>query len=239
MKLKGGYTNYGEAIGILMLDTRFPRAVGDIGNALSFPFPVKYKKIKFALPERVVKEADITLLEPFIEGARELEREGVKAITTSCGFLAMFQNQLAASVNIPVFTSSLIQVPFIFKIMGSRGKVGIITASKASLTQKHFESVGIKKIPIVVTGMDDMEEFSRIFLGNEEDLDFEKCEKEMEIKSLQLIKENPDVKSIVLECTNMSPFRKRIQKVTQRPVFDIITLTKYIYMGIEFLDLCN
>lgn len=96
MKLKGGYTNYGEAIGILMLDTRFPRAVGDIGNALSFPFPVKYKKIKFALPERVVKEADITLLEPFIEGARELEREGVKAITTSCGFLAMFQNQLAA-----------------------------------------------------------------------------------------------------------------------------------------------
>lgn len=239
MKLKGGYTNYGEAIGILMLDTRFPRAVGDIGNALSFPFPVKYKKIKFALPERVVKEADITLLEPFIEGARELEREGVKAITTSCGFLAMFQNQLAASVNIPVFTSSLIQVPFIFKIMGSRGKVGIITASKASLTQKHFESVGIKKIPIVVTGMDDMEEFSRVFLGNEEDLDFEKCEKEMEIKSLQLIKENPDVKSIVLECTNMSPFRKRIQKVTQRPVFDIITLTKYIYMGIEFLDLCN
>lgn len=123
--------------------------------------------------------------------------------------------------------------------MGSRGKVGIITASKASLTQKHFESVGIKKIPIVVTGMDDMEEFSRVFLGNEEDLDFEKCEKEMEIKSLQLIKENPDVKSIVLECTNMSPFRKRIQKVTQRPVFDIITLTKYIYMGIEFLDLCN
>ncbi|QSQ08372.1 hypothetical protein H0A61_00694 [Koleobacter methoxysyntrophicus] len=239
MKLKGGYTNYGEAIGILMLDTRFPRAVGDIGNALSFPFPVKYKKIKFALPERVVKEADITLLEPFIEGARELEREGVKAITTSCGFLAMFQNQLAASVNIPVFTSSLIQVPFIFKIMGSRGKVGIITASKASLTQKHFESVGIKKIPIVVTGMDDMEEFSRVFLGNEEDLDFEKCEKEMEIKSLQLIKENPDVKSIVLECTNMSPFRKRIQKVTQRPVFDIITLTKYIYMGIEFLALCN
>ena len=35
--LYGGYTTYGQPIGILMLDTRFPRIPGDIGNAKTYP----------------------------------------------------------------------------------------------------------------------------------------------------------------------------------------------------------
>lgn len=34
MKMHGGFTNYGETIGVLMLDSTFPRPPGDIGNAL-------------------------------------------------------------------------------------------------------------------------------------------------------------------------------------------------------------
>ncbi len=37
--------------------------------------------------------------------AKEVEKEGVRAITTSCGFNAIFQEALANAVNIPVFTS--------------------------------------------------------------------------------------------------------------------------------------
>ncbi len=236
MIVKGGYTNYGEAIGILMLDTRFPRPVGDIGNALSFPFPVRYKKIKCASPQKIVREADVSLLDPFIKGAQQLEKEGVKAITTSCGFLAMFQKEMAASVNIPVFTSSLIQVPFLYNLMGKKGRVGILTASSTSLTEKHFRGVGMEDIPVAIAGMDDMEEFTGVFLGNKTDLNVKKCEKELVTKALQLINENPDVNMIILECTNMSPYRKRIQKATQKPVFDIITLVKYVYSGVEFLS---
>jgi len=114
MKLRGGYANYGETIGILMLDTRFPRPRGDIGNALSYDFPVRYKIVRGAHATRIMgDQPDPALLEPFIAAARELEADGVKAITTSCGFLAPFQKQLAAAVNIPVFTSSLIQAPLI------------------------------------------------------------------------------------------------------------------------------
>ena len=86
-----------------MLDTVFPRIPGDIGNAATFSFPVRYKVVKGASPQRVVKEADTRLLEPFIEAARSLEKEGVKAIGTSCGFLAIFQRELADAVDIPVF----------------------------------------------------------------------------------------------------------------------------------------
>jgi len=89
MRLKGGYTNYGESIGILMLDTRFPRPPGDIGNARSYDFPVRYKIVKNAYTDRIMGHSpDPGLIEPFVEAARELESEGVKAITTSCGFLA-------------------------------------------------------------------------------------------------------------------------------------------------------
>ena len=114
MRLKGGFTNYGESIGILMLDTHFPRPPGDIGNARSYDFPVRYKIVKNAYTDRIMGHTpDPELIGSFVDAARELEAEGVKAITTSCGFLAPFQKHLAEAVSIPVFASSLLQVPMI------------------------------------------------------------------------------------------------------------------------------
>ena len=132
MKVSGGFTNYGQDLGVLMLDTRFPRLPGDIGNARTFPFPVRYRTVRGASPARVVMDRDPALLEPFIAAARELEAEGVRAITTSCGFLAMFQRELAASVRVPVFASSLLQVPLLYAMFGTQGKAGILTARAAS-----------------------------------------------------------------------------------------------------------
>ncbi|WP_249137594.1 hypothetical protein [Bradyrhizobium canariense] len=128
MKLRGGYTNYGETIGILMLDTKFPRPRGDIGNALSYDFPVRYKIVRGAHATKIMGDhPDASLLEPFVVAAQELEAEGVKAITTSCGFLAPFQKQLAAAVNIPVFTSSLIQAPLIHAMLPPGKIIGVFT----------------------------------------------------------------------------------------------------------------
>jgi len=114
MHLTGGFTNYGQDIGILMLDTIFPRIPGDIGNAGSYNIPVRYKTVKNAKPFTIMGDKpDAELLKPFVEAARELEAEGVKAITTSCGFLAAFQGELADAVKIPVFTSALILAPLV------------------------------------------------------------------------------------------------------------------------------
>jgi len=147
MIVAGGYGNYGQDLGILMLDTTFPRIPGDIGNANSFPFPVRYKRVKGASPKRVVEEADPALLEPFITAARELEAEGVKAITTSCGFLALFQRELVAAVHVPLFSSSLLQIPLLYEIFGRGGKAGVLTARAAALTERHFEGCGVQGIP--------------------------------------------------------------------------------------------
>ena len=107
---------YGESIGILILDAAYPCIPGNVGNASTFPFPVRYKRVKEASIERLVKQKDITLLEPFIDAAIELQEEGVKAITGACGFMALFQREVSDAVDVPVFLSSLLQIPFVYQI---------------------------------------------------------------------------------------------------------------------------
>ena len=95
MKAQGGKAVYGASVGILMLEARFPRIPGDMGNALTWPFPVHYKVVRDASPDRVVRRGAEGLLEVFIAAARELEADGVDGITTNCGFLALMQEELA------------------------------------------------------------------------------------------------------------------------------------------------
>src|SRR5215207_5752548 len=99
---RGGKALYGAPLGILMLDARFPRIVGDMGNALTWPFPVLYRVVRGATPERVVLEGARGLAGAFVEAAQELVHDGAEAITTNCGFLCLLQEELAAAVRVPV-----------------------------------------------------------------------------------------------------------------------------------------
>lgn len=221
------------AIGIIMLDTVFPRIPGDIGNAATFSFPVRYQVVQGASPQRVVKEADARLLAPFIEAARSLEREGVKAIATSCGFLAIFQRGLSAAVDIPVLSSSLLQVPLAHAMLNRGKKVGILTARAQSLTDRHLAGVGIRDIPLVVAGMDDAEEFTGVFIEGKPSLDPDKVRKEMVRAAQKLAKDHPDIGALVLECTNMPPYAQAVQEVLKIPVFDMVTLVRHVHAGLE------
>src|SRR5881409_2897506 len=116
-RVRGGFNQYGFTVGILILDTRFPRIPGDVGNAATFPFPVRYHRVSGADPDLVVRRGAEGLLPAFVQGARALEGEGVGAITTSCGFLAKYQQELAAAVRVPVFTSSLLMVPLVHRLL--------------------------------------------------------------------------------------------------------------------------
>lgn len=230
--IHGGRTNYGEAVGIIMLDTVFPRIPGDIGNASTFSFPVKYKIVQGASLQRVVKEADPQLLQPFIETAQSLEKEGVKAIATSCGFLAIFHQELANAVKIPVISSSLLQVHMANAIINKGQKVGVLTARAQSLTERHFRGVGIQDIPVVVQGMEEAEEFTAVFIEGKNTLDPDKVREEIVQAALKLLKIHPEIGALVLECTNMPPYAKAIQDALRIPVFDVVTMIKYVYSAL-------
>lgn len=232
MKVRGGKNIFGCAIGILMLETRFPRIPGDMGNASTWDFPVLYKVVKKATPDAVVRKGDMALVDAFVKGAEELEKEGVRAITTNCGFLALFHKEMTSAVNIPVFTSSLMQVPMVHTMLKPEQKVGIITIHSHSLSQKHLAAVGADAVPHVIVGTEGEEEFSRAILDDKMTLNIEKSKEELIKVAEEMIFNFPDVGAVVLECTNMTPYAADIQEEIGLPVFDIYTLVNMVYQAV-------
>jgi Asp/Glu/hydantoin racemase len=232
-RVRGGFNQYGFSVGILMLDTRFPRIPGDMGNATTFPFPVRYHRVAGADPDRVVRRGAEGLLPAFVEGARALEREGVGAITTNCGFLVKFQRQMAAAVRVPVFTSSLLLVPLVHRLIGPGRRVGIMTVNAPSLTPEHLAGAGIgADVPLAVIGMETEKEFTRVMLDDELELDVDAARDEHRRIARRLVSEHPDVGAIVLECTNMPPYADDIRRETGLAVFDITSLVRMAHDAI-------
>jgi hypothetical protein len=234
MRVRGGQNLYGFSVGILMLDTRFPRIPGDMGNAGTFDFPVLYHRVTGASPDRVVRQGHRDLLPDFVDGARRLVREGVRAITTNCGFLAQFQSELAAAVPVPVFTSSLMLVPLVTRMLSPDRAVGVMTVDASSLGPAHLAGAGIPPdARIVVAGLETEKEFSRVLLDDLMELDVETARQEHLTVARRLLALHPEVGAIVLECTNMPPYRADVQAATGLPVFDITTLVRMVHEAVR------
>lgn len=216
-------------IGILMLDTQFHRPIGDIGNKDTFSFPVVYKKVNGASISRVVRGGDPTLIDPFVQAAKELECKGVKAITTSCGFLALFQKEIQQQLNVPFFSSSLLQIPLAGIIAGE--PIGVITASKANLTEAHLKGVNAHHHHVIIEGMDEMPAFSGAIIEEKIELDEEAVAEEMKQVTAEFVAKHPELKAIILECTNMPPYKHAIRQVTHLPIFDITTMVNYMRLS--------
>jgi Asp/Glu/hydantoin racemase len=234
MRVRGGHNLYGFSVGILMLDTRFPRVPGDMGNAGTFDFPVRYHRVAGASPDRVVRQGHRELLPAFIEGARALERDGVRAVTTNCGFLAKFQPELAAAVSVPVFTSSLMLVPLVHRMLPAGRAVGILTVDARSLGPEHLAGAGITpEMRTAVAGLETEKEFTRVLLDDLLELDVEAARREHLAVAERLLAAHPEIGAIVLECTNMPPYRADIQAATGLPVFDITSLVRMVHEAVR------
>jgi hypothetical protein len=208
-------------LGILMLDTRFPRPVGDVGNPQTYAragIPVRFVTVAGASPQRVVQQADPALLQPFLAAARALEREGASLLSTSCGFLAAWQGELAQALAIPVLTSSLLQVARL-------RRPGIVTIDAASLTPAVLQGAGVPAAT-PVQGVEPGCEFQRRILSNDTVMDLEVAQQDVVSAAVRLIRNHPETSDIVLECTNMPPYREAVARATGRPVHDIETLLR-------------
>jgi Asp/Glu/hydantoin racemase len=219
---------YGQAVGILVLDTDFPRIPGDIGNATTYPFPVRFKVVKGMRHEDIVcGEPDISVCRRFIEEAKELEGEGVRAVTTSCGYFCYFQDEIADALDIPVFTSSLIQVPLVAKMLGKNNRVGIVCGNSKALTKTHLKKAGIDdSIRVAVAGLDENWDLIND-LGPRARL--EGFEKGLSKVAQELVTRHSDIGAFVFECTNFPPGAAAVQEATGLPVFDIVTLVYMIH----------
>jgi aspartate/glutamate racemase len=235
--LHGGRTTYGTPVGILMLDTRFPRPPGDVGNAQTWPFPVRYRIVRGAESRRVIGTTDPALLQPFIDAARELEQDGVSMITTSCGFLAIFQREMQAAVGVPMLTSSLLQVPLVSRIVGKGKRVAIMT-SRDELTERHYAGTGwsSKNIPVVVSVLPQDAQMTNVYSSKIAEVEHpqaepERLERELVEAARRAVRQHPDVGAFVLECTNYVPYATAIRRSSRLPVFDLYTLVMQTYLA--------
>ena len=228
---RGGKAIYGAAVGILMLEARFPRIPGDVGNALTFPFPVLYKVVCGASPDRVVRQRAEGLLDAFLEGGRELVALGADGIVTNCGFLSLFQERLAAACAVPVATSALMQAPVIERMLPRGRRVGILTVSAASLTAEHLEAAGVA-LDTPIVGTENGRAFSRVLLDDELELDVAAAERDILDAGEQLLARHPEVGAILLECTNMCPYARALRDRLGLPVFDMVSFVAWFQGGL-------
>jgi Asp/Glu/hydantoin racemase len=212
-----------RTLGVLMLDTRFPRPPGDIGNPATFDFPVRYAIVRGASPKRVVRDGDAALLQPFIEAGRALVRDGADAITTSCGFLVVFQRALQDALGVPVWTSSLLLVRGLAAALPPGRAVGIVTVDAAALGAPHLHAAGAPP-DTPIEGLAPGSAFQRCLLDDEPTLDVDAARRATVDAARALTARRPDVAALVLECTNMPPYAAAVREATGLPVHDITTL---------------
>ena len=230
-KVRGGKAIYGASVGMLLLETRFPRIPGDGGNAETWPFPMLWRVVSGATPDRVVRGRD-GVVDDFVAAARELVALGADGITTNCGFLVLHQDRLAADCGVPVATSSLLQVPWVERLLPPGRRVGVVTVEAESLTPRHLECAGARP-DTPVEGTQSGAEFTRVLLGDELELDVNRAREDVCAAARRLVERNRDVGAIVLECTNMPPYAADVSRATGLPVHDFHSFVCWFQAGLQ------
>lgn len=227
-KAQQGRDIYGAPVGIIVMDCLIPYPPGTPGNPSTFRFPVLYEVVRGATMENLIYTPDAGLAEPFLEAGRRLVRQGVRAVFGNCGFMILFQERMAAELPVPVYMSSLLQLPFVARGLARGQSVGIISASGASLAPRHMEiACGGADVAFHIAGLEDRPAFKAAVHDQCGDLDFVAVESEVVAAARDLVAAHPGIGAILLECTDLPPYAHAVQAATGLPVFDASTLINY------------
>ena len=238
MIVEGGKQYYGEAIGIALFDgRRYPILPGDVANASTYDYPVRLKVIEglFDTPTPWDKTRAVPAdIQKIIDAVKSLEDDGVRAVVTACGFFSVVQEVLADAVHIPVFTSPLMMVPQIVRMIRSDRSVCIITASERLLVSDYLTAVGIASdMPVHIVGMEASTEFYATHMGGTRTiLDVDLQRRELVEIAKNAVIQFPDIGALLLECSQLPTFAADIQDTVNLPVFDYIGFIDMIYSSV-------
>ena len=215
--------------GLMQLET----LVGNSTNPASYDYPVRLHPVRGANVHTILENPDPDVLRTMITDAQAMAAQGIKAITTSCGFNAIFQQQLAAAVSVPVFTSSLLQLPFVQQIHGLTSEICILTANARALRPEHLSSVGIDRTEgLHILGLEQCPEWNRMFAEPDAEIDLALIEQEVLGTALRALEQYPGIRAFVLECTDLPPYAAAIRRHSGLPVFDFISMVNYLHSSL-------
>ncbi|WP_156288664.1 aspartate/glutamate racemase family protein [Oceanobacillus salinisoli] len=230
---KQGQVNYGYTIGILMLDTNVPRILGDVGNAASYSYPIIYRTLEKVTAQKITNKDEMVLPE-IINRGKELIQNGAKAITADCGFLLCYQNEIRQALKVPVFLSSLLQLPFLLHMLNETEKVGIITADSTSLNKNLLSEIKIYDTQrLHIKGLQNMPFFYDACINESGLLNDEGIKQEVISLATKMVHDDPQIKTILLECSFLPPYTNAVKDAVQLPVFDYKTMIDYVYHSFQ------
>ena len=242
---RGNHVAYGMGLGIMLLDDVYPGFPGDVRNASAYPFPIQYDIVAGVDIQRLVFHKDKSpCLAPILAAAQRLQRMGCRAIAAECGYFAYFQREVAAAVNVPVFMSSLLQVPMVQQVVGAGNLIGIVCGTRCNLTDAHLRAVGIDPgSNLVVAGaMDDYScpQFDALWnaavRADVPAADYDRSEADLIALCKDFKARNPGMRALVFECTGFQPFARAVQREVGLPIFSWSTLLDFAYSVVVHRD---
>ena len=219
-------------LGLLTLDTAFPRIPGDLGAPETFTFPVRHAIVRGASVVEIVHRRGETLLPRFVEAGRALADAGCAGIATTCGFLVRWQRELARDLPVPILTSALLQLPLVTATLPGRRRAGVVTYSERDLDAEALAAAGAAP-DTPVAGVGDESYFARTIRHGSASLDRKRMEDDTVAAAMHLVATHAGIGAIVLECANMPPYREAVAQATGLPVFDAAQLAAWFHAGLE------
>ncbi len=245
IRARPGHACYGMGLGIIILDDVYPGFPGDVRNASAYPFPIQYEIAEGVDIQALVWAEDKSpCLEPIQRAAKKLERLGCRAIAAECGYFAYFQREIAGYVDVPVFMSSLLQVPLAQQLVGPDRVVGLLVARQQFMTEVHLKAVGVRPgSNYVLTGAEDegrCPQFQNLWNAHQRpdppEADYDKAERDFVQIAIEFYQAHSTMGAMVLECTGMQPFARAIQREIDIPIFSWGTFLDYAYSVVVHRD---
>jgi len=226
---------YGSAIGIVVMPVNYPAFPGNVANASTFDFPVTYK-VLYGVEDEWLHTFDSRLKDKIIEAGQELSTQGCRALVGACGFFGNFQKVIASALDMPVYLSSLLQIPMILQGLTPQQTLGIITAEEALFNPYLLANCGVKEedeARLVIKGAleNGVTEFANISAGGSGQLDSYRLEVQLVGLATRIVSANPTIQAILLECSDMPPYAHSIQNAVRLPVFDYVSMINWISHG--------
>ena len=205
-------------LSLLQLDTGFPRIAGDVGSAETYRATLDAHVVPDLSVQRVVAAApladDISGVEPVLARVRG------EVITTSCGFLGIWQDRLAGAAPAPFIASSLNGLPDLMKRYAPE-ELAILTFDAATLKAPAFAPL-LDGFSGPVIGLPASSHLRQVIADDLPELDRRRAETEI-IDLVAGLMAQGQVRALLLECTNLPPYKAALKKRFDIEIFDILT----------------
>lgn len=223
---------YGYTIGVLCAEWNIPFVPGDLNNASTFDFPVRYLTVEGARGAGVLTGSADGYAASFVRAAKTLEAEGVRAITGNCGYMAAYQEAVAGCVSVPVFMSSLLQAPLLTAMLGRQRRLAVLVASAAGITGSVLAGAGIQpeeRDRLVFHGLDRQPHFNEVVIAECGTLDTGRLGAEVVATAVEAVRSDPTIGAFLLECSDLPPYARDVHEATGLPVFDWASFIRYVH----------